>query len=111
MHDNWESLEQVDPEMYKLLKADRDLERESHDLSTQIRRAPKEQQAALKKKLEDAVLKHFEARQERRLLEVKRLEEEVQRLRESIAKRNEGKPSAVSRRVAELLGQAEEPPF
>jgi hypothetical protein len=97
--------------MHKLLKADHELERECHELALQYRRAPKAQQDALKKKLEESVNKHFEARQERRLLEVKRLEEEVQRLRESIAKRNEGKPQAVSRRIAELLGQAEEPPF
>jgi hypothetical protein len=110
-HADWQSLEQNDPEMFKLLKADTDLDRQSQELAVQYRQAPKDQQVAIKQKLEKAVTEHFEARQQRRLLELKRLEEELKRLRESIDKRKEAQPQIVNRRVSELLGVKDEPQF
>jgi hypothetical protein len=110
-HANWQSLEQNDPEMHKLLQADYDLERQSQELAIQYRQAPKDQREAIKQKLEKSVAEHFEARQQRRLLELKRLEEELKRLRESIDKRKEAQPQIVNRRVSELLGLEDEPQF
>ncbi len=110
-HADWQSLQQNDPEMYKLLQADNDLERQSQELAVQYRQAPKDQQEAIKQKLEKAVTEHFEARQQRRLLELKRLEEELKRLRDSIDKRKEAQPQIVNRRVSELLGLQDEPQF
>ena len=72
---------------------------------------PKDQQDAIKQKLEKTVTEHFEARQQRRLLELKRLEEELKRLRDSIDKRQEAQPKIVNRRVSELLGLKDEPQF
>jgi len=110
-HSDWQSLEKNDPEMYKLLKADTDLDRQSQALAIQYRQAPEDQQEAIKERLEKTVTEHFEARQQRRLLELKRLEEELKRLRDSIAKRKEGQAQIVNRRVSELLGVQDEPQF
>jgi hypothetical protein len=110
-HGDWQSLEQNDPEMHKLLQADFTLERHSQELAMQYRQAPEDQREAIKQKLEKSVTEHFEARQQRRRLELKRLEEELKRLRESIDKRQEAQPQIVNRRVAELLGMQDEPQF
>ena len=110
-HGDWPSLEQNDPEMYKLLQADSNLDRQSQELAIQYRQAPKDQREAIKQKLEKSVTEHFEARQQRRLLELKRLEEELKRLRDSIDKRKEAQAQIIDRRVSELLGLQDEPQF
>lgn len=94
-----------DPEMEKLIRTDVELDRQSRDLSERFRGASKDEQDEIKKKLSEVVTKQFEARQERRTLELKHLEDEIKRIRESIDKRNQGKEQIVDRRVSELLGQ------
>ena len=94
-----------DPEMYALLKEDQDFDRASHDLAMQLRRAPTDQKESLKTKLTDAISKQFEARQKRRELELKRLTEELTRIRDQIKKRTEAKDSIIQRRLSELTGQ------
>jgi hypothetical protein len=94
-----------DPEMEKLLQLDFSLDRQSHELADQFGHASKDQRDEIKKKIDEVVTKQFEARQERRTLELKRLEDEIKRIRDSIDKRNQGKQQIVDRRVSELLGQ------
>jgi hypothetical protein len=94
-----------DPEMEKLMRTDVDLDRQSRDLAERFRGASKDEQSEIKKKLSAIVTKQFEARQERRTLELKHLEDEIKRIRESIDKRNQSKEQIVDRRVSELLGQ------
>ena len=71
-----------DPEMYKVLKEDRDLEHRTRELAMQYRRASSDERTKIKQQLEETVNKHFDVRQQRRTLELKRLEGELQRLRE-----------------------------
>ena len=97
----WEN----DPEMQRLLEVDASLDRQSQELAEEYRHAPKDKQAEVKKKLEDVVAHQFEARQERRSLELKRLENEIKRIQTSIDKRNAIKKQIVDRRVLEVLGQ------
>jgi hypothetical protein len=97
-------LPQNDPEMYAAAKADMELDRETHELAMQIRQAPKEQQVAMKLRLQQAVMKQFEVRQQRRELELKRLDTEIQRLREAMERRNKAKDKIVEQRVSDLLG-------
>ncbi len=98
-------MRQNDPEMEKLTQIDFNLDRESRELAGQYRQGPKDKQDEIKKKLQEVVAKQFETRQQRRTLELKRLEDEIKRIRESIDKRNSGKQVIVDRRVNELLGQ------
>jgi hypothetical protein len=104
-----EWMRENDPEMFKLLEADNNLDRMSRELGMEARRVPKDKQDEVKKKLQSLVVEQFDARQQRRNLELKRLEMELKRIRESIEKREQSKQSIVERRVAELMG--EEPQF
>ena len=98
-------MRQNDPEMEKLMQTDFNLDRESRELAGHYRQASKDTQEEIKKKLKEVIAKQFEARQERRTLELKRLEDEIKRIRESIDKKNSGKQQIVDRRVNELLGE------
>ena len=93
--------------MYKLLKEDRGLERWTREVAIQYQRAPNKQKEVIRAELDGLVNKHFEVRQQRRLLELKRLEEELKRLRDAIDQRNEAREELVGKRVSELLGEKE----
>jgi hypothetical protein len=97
-----------DPEMYKLLKQDMVLERESRELAMEYRRAPKDQREKIKQQIEELVNKHFDVRQQRRTLELKHLEEELQRLRDVMDRRAKSRKDVVEKRVSELTGSEDE---
>jgi len=99
-----EGMGRGDPEMHRLMLEETELDRRSHELAAQYRRAPTAEKEELKKQLAEVVANQFRVRQERRMLELKRIEEEVKRLRESIERRNEAQDKIIERRVAELLG-------
>jgi hypothetical protein len=105
---DWESLEKTDPEMYQLLKAEVDLDRQTAALAAKYRQAPAAQREEMRKDLEKLVNRHFDARQSRRQLEIKRLEEGLQQLRDAIADRNKARNEIVAKRVKELVGQADD---
>jgi hypothetical protein len=111
MREHLAMLEKSDPEMYKLVKADMDLERQSRELAMQYRRASSDEQAKLKDKIKEVVAKHFDVRQERRALDLKRLETQLQKLRESIERRKQARDKLVDQRVSELVGHEEEMGF
>ena len=95
-------MQRSDPEMYKLLARDRELERESISLSEQYRRAPEEARAELKKQIGEVIGQHFEVRQQRRQLELKRLEADLDRLQAAIKRRQESREDIIKRRVMQL---------
>jgi uncharacterized membrane protein YccC len=103
-----QSLKTRDPELYKATQEDRDLERQTHDLAEQYRRASKDEQAKIKEKLVDIVTKHFEVRQQLRNLEVKRLEQQLKQLRDKIDQRAKNRKEIVEKRVVELTVADEE---
>jgi hypothetical protein len=100
-----------DPEMMSLVQRDRQLERETRELSAQYRRANSDRRAAIKKEVEELVNKQFDVRQQRRNLELKRLEEELQRVRQAVSNRDKARKELVDRRVSELLRIETEPEF
>jgi replicative DNA helicase len=101
----WEQLKQYDPEMYQLEMSDQQLEREIAGLTQQLRRAPREKRDELKIQIKQLVEKHFDVRQSRRQLHVKRLQEDLEKLKQAIDRRNELRPQVIERRVAELVGE------
>lgn len=103
-HEDWQSMEKNDPEMFKLLSEDIELDRHTREQAMQYRRAPKEQRQQIKQRIEELVSKHFDVRQQRRSLELKRLEEELKRLREAMDRREKARKEIVEKRVSELLG-------
>ena len=93
-----------DPEMYRLLKADADLDRKSRELAVAYRQAPDDQRDKIKELLEQVVNEHFEVRQQRRSLELKRLEDELKSLRDRMDRRAKARKEIVEKRVSTLLG-------
>jgi hypothetical protein len=97
--------------MYGLLKADSELDRQEREMAMRYRQAPREQREKILAAIHETVNKHFEVRQQRRAMELKRLETELQRLREAIQRREKARKELVQRRAAELVGREDELPF
>jgi hypothetical protein len=100
-----------DPEMRELVRKDFDTEREALELAGQYRRASGEEREKLKTQIAELVAKHFDIRQQRRKLQLKRMEEELSRLREAITKRDDASATLVKNRIAELIGEPRELDF
>ena len=67
-----------DPEMVKLKQADMELEQQSQELAMAVPAGAKEEREKIKKQIIEVVNKQFDVRQQRRLLELKRMEEELE---------------------------------
>ena len=100
-----ERLQHEDPEMFALAKADVDMENQTRQLVDQYHRAVGDaDREQLRGKLAAVVENHFEVRQQRRVLEVKRLEAQLQRLRDSLRKRGEERQKIIEQHISQLLG-------
>ena len=99
-------MERDDPEMYALLMEDQKLERETQELAQKYRQAKAEDREKLKTELGVKVTQHFESRQKRRELQLTRMEDELRRLREAIATRNQTRDEVIKKRLGELVGPA-----
>jgi hypothetical protein len=97
--------------MYKVMKEDRELEEQTEGLTMQYRRASSDERTKLKQQLAETVNKHFNVRQQRRTLELKRLEGQLQELRATIDRREKARKEIVEKRVFELLGTERELEF
>ncbi len=99
-------MREADPEMFELEQNDERLDRESHELAEQYRRAPEgPARDELRAKLKETVARHYKARQERRQLEVKRLEAQLERLRSTLEKRSKDSDAIIEHRISQLLGE------
>jgi hypothetical protein len=99
----------ADPEMARFHEADRALEMKTAELVEQLRRSEgPDRREALRETLTKVVGEHFELRQQRRELEVKRLEAQLERLRQSVRQRAEAREQIVQRRLGELLGERDD---
>lgn len=101
-----ERLRETDPEMFELEQLDRRLDRESHELAEHYRRTPQgPAREELRGKLREVVTRHFKARQERRELEVKRIEAQLDRLRGALDRRSKESEAIIDRRMSQMLGE------
>jgi septum formation topological specificity factor MinE len=92
--------------MIRLTQREQELDRKSRDLSDQLRRGRNvgaDQKEQIKKQLADVVSRHFDVRQERRELELKRMEDEIERLRATVKSYREKREAAVQRRLSQLM--------
>jgi len=108
---DWRRLEQDDPEMYALMKQDYDMEQKSLEISRNLRQLPTDQRVKSKEELTKLIQEHFDVRQKRRELQIKRMEEDLQKLREAVTKRNESRDSLVRKRLSELTGEESDQDF
>jgi hypothetical protein len=67
--------------------------------------------AAIKTELEKAVGEQFAIRQEYRELQIKQLEKELARVRETIQKRNENREQIIKRHISQLLHEQDDTEF
>lgn len=95
----------LDKEMQELVKKESELSKKTAELVASLKSAPTDKKAEIRTQLVATVEAHFAARQEQRELQLKRIEEEVKKLREAIEKRNTAKKEIIERRVAELTGE------
>lgn len=65
----------------------------------------------VQKEIETLVTKQFDLRQERRQKELKRFEEQIKKLRETIEKRQKARTEIIDRHVKDLLGQEDDMKF
>ena len=100
-----------DREMLELEQSDQSYDRQNLDLAERCRRADESERGRLKEELRASIAAHFEVRQKKRQLQLKRIEEEVKRLREAIEKRESTRDAIIDRRFAELVGEEPEPGF
>jgi hypothetical protein len=103
-----ERMRQDDPEMYALVELDEQLEQQSAELADQLRQAAADKRDELRTQLAELVNKHFDIRQQRRELQLKRMEAELARLRDAIQQRNQVRTSIIKDRIAELTGSPRE---
>ncbi len=102
----------ADPEMEKLLKEDATMEAHAQVLAKRHREAKDQgEQAKVRSDLETLTKEHFDLRQERRELEISRLEAQLQRVRDSIKRRNAAKDLIVQRRITQLLHEEDDLAF
>ncbi len=97
-----------DPEMAKLAESEAELAQNADQALSQYTAADKpEDQKRLKSELRDALAKQFDVQRQRRELELKRIEERVQKLRDQIKKRNDARETIIDRRLDQLTNEAE----
>lgn len=105
---NWDQLEKSDPELFKLLKQDAELDRTTRQLTMQYRQTvDADSKAEIGAQLAETVAKHFDVRQKRRALELERLEKELNRMKELFEKRNSSRDKIIEQRLKELKGEEE----
>jgi hypothetical protein len=105
---NWVQLEKSDPEFFKLLKQDAELDRTTRQLTMQYRQTvDADSKAEIGAQLADTVANHFDVRQKRRALELERLEKELNRMKELFEKRNSSRDKIIEQRLKELKGEEE----
>jgi hypothetical protein len=97
-----------DPEMLELAKKEQDLEMKVGELTNDVRQAEGEKRDKIKTTLREIVMKQFDLRQEKRRLELKRLEEGLKRMRDIIEKRDKAREQIINRHLSELLGEEDE---
>ncbi len=103
------AMKQNDPKRYERRMSQRKLDYRANELAEKIRGAGENQDTtAERKELKDVLGKLFDLREEDREQELKRLADELTRLKETMAKRRESKDKLVERRMEDLLGEGME---
>jgi S-formylglutathione hydrolase FrmB len=79
----------------------------THTLVKQLAKADGQEKEKIKASLTEALDKQFDLRQKRNEAEVAALESHVKKLKEIVQKRQENRRDIVSKRLAQLVGEAE----
>lgn len=97
------------PEFRQIVEKELALEAQSRELMKKFKTEKNAQKKAeLEKQLRDIVSQHFDARQARRLFELKIFEDRIQELRKQTENRNALKERIVDKRMMDLIGTDED---
>jgi hypothetical protein len=92
-----------DPEMTELLKKEDELDSRANDLAAQYQRAGSAEKDKIQKQIEETVNKQFDVRQQRRKLQLDRMQKELEDLRTLYENKNTSRDSLIKGRVQQLL--------
>lgn len=97
-----------DPETARLMQQENELDRQSHELIQKYSEAedPLVREKA-KTALREMLIKQFDLQNQRRELELKRVEERLSKLRDQLKKRNDARAQIVDQRLEHLVNEAE----
>ena len=102
----------IDPEMAKLLQVDQQMEAAAQMLVKSYRNAQDEDSREIVRvEIRKLTEKHFLLRQNRREMEISKLADQLERVREAVQKRTDRKQMIIDRRVSQLLGEQDELAF
>src|SRR5208282_678561 len=98
-------VERNDPEIDKLLHEEGDLKKRTLETAAEYRAAPEDQRGKLKENLKNLVTQQLKTYQQRRKLELTRLQAEVKRLSDAADRLEKNSEQTIDKRVSELLSK------
>lgn len=102
-----EFLQKNDPARYEREMKIRDLERQSRELSESYRKSADEAaRRTMRTNLNNVIAQLFDLREMNRQDEVKRMEADLKRLKETLEQRQKNRAGIIERRVQQLTGEA-----
>jgi hypothetical protein len=102
-----ERLQKEDPSRFERESKLRELERQSHELGESYRRAQDEAtRKTLRSNLSNVITQLFDLREMNRQEEVKRMEAELKRLKDTLVQRQKNRADIIERRIQQLTGEA-----
>jgi len=102
-----EYLKKNDPARYEREIKIRDLERQSRELSESHRQTPDEAaRKTMRANLSNVIAQLFDLREMNRQDEVKRMEADLKRLKETLEQRQKNRVNIIERRIQQLTGEA-----
>jgi hypothetical protein len=97
-----------DPDMAKLIESEHELDRQSHDLIRKYAETEDQQvREKAKTALREMLNNQFDLQNDRRELELKRVEERLAKLRDQLKKRSDARTQIVGQRLEQLVNEAE----
>lgn len=102
-----ERLQKEDPVRFERESKIRELERQSHELGESYRKTPDEaMRKTIRGNLANLTAQLFDLREMNRQEEVKRMEAELKRLKDTLAQRQNNRADIIERRIQQLTGEA-----
>ncbi len=99
-----ENIKKNDPERFKLLQKDFEMDRQIKDLVRKYKaETNSEQKEVLKKEITELCTKHFEVRQQRRELDLARMKAWLNQIEQGIEKSRQNKDKIIEQRINSLL--------
>ena len=99
-----ENMKKNDPERFKLLQEDAEMDRKIKELVRQYKAETNaEQKEALRKEITELCAKHFDVRQKRRELDLARMKAWLNQMEQGVEKSRQNKDKIIDQRINSLL--------